>query len=216
MKKQPGILRKWFLKIYLWAAERLYHQFAWAYEAVAWLVSLGHWSGWRVDALNYVGSGRIIELGCGTGALLMEMQDLGYDVVGVEPSRQMLRILVRRARQKGQAVRFVRGYAQSVPFGSGCFETVLSTFPSNYILQAKTFTEVHRILTPKGRWVIVGLGVVFKSVFHRWLTGLVFGNFNRAALDQFSKRAEENGFSAQWVDHEMRNYTLPILILEKP
>ena len=36
-------------RLYLWACHRLYNEFAWTYDSVSWLVSLGHWWGWRKE-----------------------------------------------------------------------------------------------------------------------------------------------------------------------
>ncbi|MCS6844103.1 MAG: hypothetical protein NZ528_07260, partial [Caldilineales bacterium] len=56
-----------FARLYLWATQRLYNEFAWAYDAVAWLVSGGRWDRWRRLALDYVVGQPILEVGFGTG-----------------------------------------------------------------------------------------------------------------------------------------------------
>lgn len=206
---------KCFIKLYLWAAEMLYHRFAWAYDVVAWLVSFGFWSVWREDALTYIEPGRILEVGSGTGGLLMEMVARGYEVIGLEPSPQMLWVLRRKACRKGISLKCIRGQAQAIPFQQGSFTTVLSTFPTNYVLQRESLVEVRRVLSIKGCWVILGLGVVFKSAFRRWLSRFVFGELNPQVYHVYSKLADETGFSTRWVYHETRKYTLPVLILEK-
>jgi hypothetical protein len=46
----------WFWKrwrsLYLWLAERLYHELAWAYDGISWLVSLGAWSRYAIEKLD--------------------------------------------------------------------------------------------------------------------------------------------------------------------
>ena len=55
----------------------LYHQLAFTYDAVAWLVSLGQWPAWRRLALQFVQPGPILELAYGTGGLFVDMIEAG-------------------------------------------------------------------------------------------------------------------------------------------
>jgi ubiquinone/menaquinone biosynthesis C-methylase UbiE len=68
----------------------LYHQFAWAYDFVASLVSLGQWRDWVRTALPHL-NGRVLELGFGPGHLQVEMQKRGLIPFGVDESRFMAR-----------------------------------------------------------------------------------------------------------------------------
>jgi len=60
----------------VWATYRLYHEFAWAYDVVSWLVSLGHWAGWRRIALDHVIGRRVLEVPCVRG-VTQEMPFVG-------------------------------------------------------------------------------------------------------------------------------------------
>jgi len=69
MKKFDRFHLKLIIKPYFEAAELLYHQFAWAYDAVAWGVSFGYWSRWWRDALKCLLDGSVLEIGFGTSDL---------------------------------------------------------------------------------------------------------------------------------------------------
>ena len=48
-----------------------------------------------------------------------------------------------------------RGYAQFLPFGADCFDSVVATFPSEYINDPQTLAEARRVLCLGGRMVVV-------------------------------------------------------------
>lgn len=216
MDEYNGILRKWLLKAYFWLAEHLYHSLAWAYDFVAWLVSFGNWSRWRLDALHYLQPGSILEIGFGTGELLIKMAQDGGDIIGLELSPQMHTVTARKLSGKGLTVPRVRANTRAIPFDSGIFNNLISTFPSHYIAHEDTLDEIFRVLSPGGRVVIIGLGVRFKSPIKRFLTGWLIGDTSDNLIKGLVMEAEAAGFEASVVGHKAETYTLPILFLERP
>ena len=215
MSEQGDFLRKAFMTVYFQATEWLYGPLAWAYDAVAWLVSFGAWSRWRRDALAYLVPGRILETGFGTGSLLIEMTQRGLDVIGIDPSWPMQRVTRRKAARMGQEIKRLCGVVQRMPFSNSTFSNVLSTFPTNYISNSETLAEVHRILAPAGRWVIVGLGLRFKSRIKQFLVGWLLGDWENVWVRSFMQLAEDAGFTPRLIQHEAKTYLLTVLILEK-
>ena len=43
----------------------LYHPFAWAYDLIAWTVSLGRWKDWVESVVPFIKGMRVLELGHG-------------------------------------------------------------------------------------------------------------------------------------------------------
>ena len=133
------------------AFQALYHEAAWSYDAVAWGVSFGQWHDWGAAALPFLTGPRVLELGHGPGHLLAELTGCGYDVVGLDLSRQM----GAQAQRRTPIARLVRARAQAAPFAAGSFDNVLATFPTAYITSPETVTAIYHLLRPGGRLVVV-------------------------------------------------------------
>jgi len=214
MNGNKSRMHQFFIKSYLWVAELLYQPFAWAYDFIAWLVSFGRWSQWRRDALGYLLPGNVLELGFGTGELLFEMARLGIDAVGVDVSKPMQSVTRRKQVRKGIYVKHVCGRSQSLPFSARSFTNILSTFPSNYIVDLATLKEVSRVLDSGGRWVIIGLGVSLKSRLWRMFFGWIYGDLAHSWVNQFAMYAKKSSLSLKVLEHDTDQYCLPVLILE--
>src|SRR5450830_1634642 len=115
----------------------LYHQFAWTYDLVASMVSLGRWQDWIHSALPYL-NGRVLEIGFGPGHLQFSLNEKDLPSFGLDESRQMARQASRRLRKQGVTSHLSRGYAQYIPFASGVFDSVVATFPAEYIFDSRT------------------------------------------------------------------------------
>lgn len=139
----------------------LYHQFAWTYDFVAAVVSLGRWQDWVKSALPYL-NGRVLEIGFGPGNLQLFLNEQKIPTYGLDESRQMAHQASRRLRKQGVISRLSRGYAQNIPFMDGAFDSVVSTFPSEYIFNSQTLGEIRRVLVPAGKLIILPMA---------WITG---------------------------------------------
>jgi len=141
----------------------LYNQLAWTYDLVAAVVSLGQWNAWGRTAISYLRGQRVLELAYGPGHLLMAMSRRGLAPVGLDPSPHMGRLARRRLRKAGLAVPLVRARAQALPFRDECFDSAVSTFPTEFIIAPATLREAARVLRrprltegqPGGRLVVV-------------------------------------------------------------
>jgi SAM-dependent methyltransferase len=90
---------------------------------------------------------RILDLGCGDGALTAEIRALGAHVLGVDLSDELLAV----ARMKGLNVRKVDGHA--LDFVSE-FDAVFSNAALHWMRKPHlVIAGVHRALRPRGRFV---------------------------------------------------------------
>lgn len=151
----------------------LYNQLAWSYDAVAWAASLGQWREWVHTAVPFLRGPRILDLAHGTGILLPALVSAGYTAIGYDLSVSMGRIARRKTSRRGINIPLVRGMAQHLPFCSGWFDSVVCTFPAEFILHPITLREIRRVLNPDGVLVLVLAALpTDRSVLARLMTWL--------------------------------------------
>lgn len=117
----------------------------------------GQWRVWQRLVLPRLRGHDVLELGCGLGDLLADMLAAGYACRAVERSPQMVaaaRETLRRCKV-GTNATVIQGSAQGLPFSDDSFDTVVSTFPSEYIYESDTIAEVARVLHPGGRLIVI-------------------------------------------------------------
>ncbi|WP_447529420.1 class I SAM-dependent methyltransferase [Vreelandella sp. TE19] len=90
---------------------------------------------------------RILDLGCGDGALTERISQLGADVVGVDAAEEM----VEAARQRGLDARHIDAY--QLPFDQE-FDAVFSNAVLHWLLDPQTVLAcIKRALKPGGRLI---------------------------------------------------------------
>jgi SAM-dependent methyltransferase len=172
-EKLPGYPRTW-PALPRWLIRQgfslLYNQMAWSYDGVAWAVSLGQWQEWGRAAIPFLRGPRVLDLAHGTGNLLPALVSAGHRAVGYDLSPFMGRIARRKMVKRGLRAPLARGMAQHLPFRSGTFNSVVSTFPAEFILHPLTLSEVRRVLVPDGVLVVVPVAL---PTDHNLLTRLI-------------------------------------------
>ncbi|HCI80995.1 MAG TPA: hypothetical protein DHW02_15045 [Ktedonobacter sp.] len=117
----------------------------------------GQWRIWQRLVLTRLHGTDVLELGCGLGDLLADMLDVGYNARAVEHSPEMVDAArdTLKKRKLGQPAWVIQGVSQSLPFSNDSFDSIVSTFPSEYIYESDTIAEIARVLRPGGRVIII-------------------------------------------------------------
>jgi len=211
------------MQIYIWLTERLYNEFAWFYDTASWIVSLGHWNTWRSSANDLLKGTEILEIGFGTGELLIEMTKRNFHVFGIDSSQAMVNITKKKLRRRNLELPVIRGLIGQMPFKDHSFDTILSTFPADYIFDPATWREVARLLQDNcrvlekagGQFVIIGLYVSYtgKLQFHRNHTK--YDHACQDIFDRITKLANSVDLSLRIETRIYSNHQLPILIADR-
>lgn len=204
----------WSARLYLWACERLYHELAWWYDGVSWVVSGGQWRRWQAGVWEEVRGNDVLELGFGTGELLVQGARQGRMMVGIDRSPAMMEVARRRAEKAHTPVRSVLGDGRSLPFGDGVFDTALATFPAGYIFEEETLIELRRVLRSDGRFVILGLWVDLDLGWIGRLMPIFYGRPSNAAQEAMALQVAAAGFATQWVEQRTGRFTVGVLVAD--
>ncbi|NMC52022.1 MAG: class I SAM-dependent methyltransferase [Chloroflexi bacterium] len=198
-----------FLRIFF---QWLYHPFAWMYDAVAAIVSFGEWQRWVQSVLPYIKGNHILELGHGPGHLAARIaQNHNVFYTGLDESAQMSKLARRNNSKSPHAsqVAWVRGMAERPPFAPQQFDTIVATFPTEYIFQPATLENCARMLKPDGSMVVL-LAVDFertslRGIILKWIyTFLGQAKPSPQVLEKIHQRFYSAGLVAdlEWVKAE--------------
>jgi ubiquinone/menaquinone biosynthesis C-methylase UbiE len=104
-------------------------------------------------------AGRVLDLGCGTGAMLPLLGAWGAGVrryTGVDLSPEMLRVAAGKAASAAFSAGFVAASADALPFREAAFDTVVSASSLHYWARPEAaLGEARRVLRPGGRLLLV-------------------------------------------------------------
>jgi SAM-dependent methyltransferase len=97
---------------------------------------------------------RLLDVGCGTGALAARLAGSGYDVTGVDPSDRMLEVMRRRA----PGIEAVHAGGEALPFGDGAFDLALTVATLHHVAAPDAvravLAEMARVVRPGGHVLI--------------------------------------------------------------
>ena len=109
------------------------------------------------DALAGFEVGRVLDVACGPGVLSAVLCQNARHVVGLDLTDAALRLARRRCARAPGAM-FVRGLAEFVPFGAGCFDAAVLRLALHHVERpARVLGEVRRLLRSGGRLVVLDI-----------------------------------------------------------
>jgi SAM-dependent methyltransferase len=143
-------------------------------------------------------TGRVLDIGCGTGRLAAELARRGASVAGVDPSPQMLAVACERARAP-HAVSLEHGHAESLPFANDSFDRAVFCLVVHLVDRAAAFAEARRVLVRGGR---VAIASFEPEHFERYFLNPFFPSLARVDRARFPtpgalvRELEEAGFGS--------------------
>jgi ubiquinone/menaquinone biosynthesis C-methylase UbiE len=105
-------------------------------------------------------SGRVLEIGIGSGPNLPLYGAQVEEIIGVEPSKRLIAMARRVADRAQTSVRFVAASAESLPIDAASVDTVVTTWTLCSIPDAvRALKEMRRVLRHEGQLLFVEHGL---------------------------------------------------------
>jgi ubiquinone/menaquinone biosynthesis C-methylase UbiE len=215
----PYPVPHWLRRLLRLGFRLLYNELAFTYDWVSWAVSAGQWRSWQRAALPFLRGARVLEVAHGPGHMLLALAREGRRPVGLDLSAAMGRQARGRLRRAGLAVPLLRGRVEALPLASAAVDSILSTFPTEFLVSPTAVAEFYRVLAPGGVLVAVpsarfaGLGPTDR------LAGWLFRVTGQSASDWYAPFLgvyAAAGFLARVEFVRLPRSTVTVLVSEKP
>ena len=159
------------------------------YDRINRILSFGMDQNWRKELNNHLPKKehlQILDLATGTCdqvLALLESPASIESITGIDLSQEMLEIAKKKIPEK---VKFIRADAEKLPFQSLSFDVATFSFGiRNVTSPIASLQEIHRVLKPNGRCLILEFSMPRKSirwaylVYLRYLLPLIGGLLSR-------------------------------------
>ena len=118
---------------------------------------------------------RVLEVGCGTGTLMLMInrEHKTVEVVGIDPDPKALKRARDKAARAGLSVQFDQGFGDQLPYPDESFDRVLSSFMLHHLpkeQKAKFLAQARRVLKSSGSFHLLDFEETGK---HGWFAHLV-------------------------------------------
>ncbi len=191
---------------------RMFDDIAPTYERVNTLASAGRDRTWRRETVRLAEvkpADRVLDIACGTGDLTEAFARAGTRrVVGIDFASQML--LRSLGRVPGRAG-WIQGDALRLPFADETFDITCCAFGvRNFQDLEKGLSEMHRVLKPGGRAVILEFSTPAQPVF-RGIYQFYFAKILPILATWIS--GDRNG-AYNYLPHSVRTFVTPAQMIE--
>jgi ubiquinone/menaquinone biosynthesis C-methylase UbiE len=142
----------------------------------------------------------VLEVGCGTGTLALAAKrrtgPLGK-VYGIDLIPAMIELSQNKFQQAGEDATFQVGSIDAIPFPADQFDSVMCSFMIFHMSEAvrrKGLAEIHRVLKPQGRLLILDLALPAQP-WSRFIARLLFEHMLQHEPRELLPVLEATGFT---------------------
>jgi ubiquinone/menaquinone biosynthesis C-methylase UbiE len=116
-----------------------------------------------LDAAAIRPGDRVLDLGCGTGALSLQLaaREPAARVTAIDPDPKALARARAKAARAGAAIEWRQGFGDELPFADAAFDRVVSSLVLHHLTREErlaAFAEIARVLAPGGTLHVLDFG----------------------------------------------------------
>ena len=94
---------------------------------------------------------KVLEIGCGGGFLSEKFAYNGFQVTGIDPSKESIICAQKHARDNNLDIDYLNGYGENLPFESNSFSIIVCCDVLEHVSDLKkVIEEISRVLAPGG------------------------------------------------------------------
>ena len=110
---------------------------------------------WILCCLGDVKKKKVLDVGCGDGALTYRIVKKGAEVIGLDNSEEGIRLAEQIFSEKKIPTRFILASAYKIPLESNSIDCVVLSEVIEHVAEPeKILSEIQRVLKPEGKVVI--------------------------------------------------------------
>ena len=181
--------------------DRFYTSFAKMYDGAVKV--LPFWKRWLKATLPHIQGPRVLEVSFGTGYLLLQYAGR-FETFGIDYNERFVTMLQEKLAKAGLSANIQQGNVESLPYENGYFDSIVNTMAfTAYPDGEKALSEMHRVLKPGGKIVMVDVDYPFDHnktgvfITKAWIAG---GDIVRDMEPLFRK------FGFEFTDEEIGGY----------
>jgi ubiquinone/menaquinone biosynthesis C-methylase UbiE len=106
---------------------------------------------YRRLVLEVAGNANVLEYGCGTGSLALDILRLGGRVTGIDISPGAIEAARRAASSSGERAQFLVMNAENLQFADQSFDVICGSGILHHLDLAKAYSEIRRVLRRGGQ-----------------------------------------------------------------
>ena len=134
------------------------------YDACVALLALGRGRALRDRTIALAGIApgeHVLDVGCGTGEIAMRAKARtgpSGSVVGIDAAPEMIAEARQKATRAGVDIDYLVAAVEALPIAAATFDVVVSSLMMHHLpedLKPRALAEIHRVLKPDGRLVVV-------------------------------------------------------------
>src|SRR3989344_4664083 len=155
--------------------------------------------------------GNVLDIGAGTGSFSIKLAKKGINVTYIDASEKYYKISKERAKEEEvKNIKFINDYFPSKKIKEKFDNVIISGFIEHMEDDRKLLIEIHKLLKPKGRMIL--LTSAYPWLYSNFDKGV--GHYRRYTRNELVSKMKETGYDVK----VMKNWDIlgmPILLVTK-